>query len=94
MLQLAGQKLSEYQMTQPLEIYPGIVVDPTTHHGKPIIAGTRIAAQTIVELLAAGDSQEMVMQAYHLTDEQVRAALGYAADRLAAEAVYVVPAAS
>jgi uncharacterized protein (DUF433 family) len=30
------------------------------------------------------------MQAYSLTQEQVRTALGYAAERVAAEAVYVV----
>jgi uncharacterized protein (DUF433 family) len=81
-------------MTQSTEVYPGVADDPATHHGKPIIAGTRIAAQTIVELLAAGETQEAVMDAYHLTTDQVRAALGYAADRLAAETVYVVPAAS
>lgn len=65
---------------QPVEVYPGVVVDPATHHGKPILAGTRIAAQTIVELLAAGETPEAVMGAYDLTIGQVRAALGYAAD--------------
>lgn len=73
------------------EVFPGVVVDPAVHHGVPVLAGTRIAVQTIIELLAAGDTMETVMDAYHLTPEQVRAALGYAADRLAAESVSVVP---
>lgn len=59
------------------EIFPGVSVDPEIHHGKPVIAGTRIPASVIVGHLGAGDSIETVMEAYKLTDEQVRAALRY-----------------
>jgi uncharacterized protein (DUF433 family) len=72
------------------EVYPGVVVDPQIRHGVPVLAGTRIPVRLIVGQLAAGESIEAVMQAYALTPEQVRTALGYAAERVAAETVYVV----
>ncbi|HUY75418.1 MAG TPA: DUF433 domain-containing protein [Ktedonobacterales bacterium] len=72
------------------EIYPGITVDPTIVHGKPVITGTRVMASQIVGHLAAGDTIETVCAAYDLTPEQVHAALGYAAQRLAEDEVYVI----
>lgn len=78
---------------QTFEVYPGIVVDARIMQGMPVIKGTRIPAQLIVGQMAGGESVEAIMEAYRLTQEQIRAALGYAADRLAAEAVYVVPTA-
>jgi len=56
-----------------------------------VIAGTRILVQLVVGRLAGGESIEAMMQAYALTEEQAPAALGYAAERLAAETVYVLP---
>jgi uncharacterized protein (DUF433 family) len=79
------------QAEQAGEVYPGVVVDPRIMHGVPVIKGTRVPARLVVGQLAGGESMEAVMQAYALTEEQVRAALGYAADRLAAETVYAVP---
>lgn len=75
------------------EIYPGVVVDARIMQGVPVIKGTRIPAQLVVGQLAGGESFDAIMEAYRLTEEQIRAALGYAAERLAAEAVYVVPTA-
>lgn len=75
------------------EIYPGIVVDPEIMHGVPIIATTRISARLIIGQLAGGETVEAIMQAYALTQRQVRAALGYAATLLEAETVYVLPGA-
>ncbi len=72
-------------------IYPGIVIDPEIMHGVPIIATTRIPARLIIGQLAGGESIEAIMQAYALTQRQVRAALGYAATLLEAETVYVLP---
>ena len=72
------------------EIYPGITVDPAIVHGKPVITGTRIMASQIVGHLAAGDTIETVCEAYDLTSEQVHAALGYAAQGLAEDEVYVI----
>lgn len=80
-------------MAQPTgagEIYPGVTVDPQIVHGKPVITGTRVMVSQIVGHLAAGDTIETVCDAYGLTPEQVRAALGYAASRVAGEEVYVL----
>jgi uncharacterized protein (DUF433 family) len=73
------------------EVYPGVVVDPQIVHGIPVLAGTRIPVRLVIGQLAGGESMEAVMAAYALTEGQIRTALGYAAERLAAETVYVVP---
>jgi uncharacterized protein (DUF433 family) len=79
-------------MSSAGEIFPGVSVDPEVHHGRPVIAGTRIPVSVIVGHLGAGDSIETVMDAYKLSEEQVRAALRYAAQIVASEAVYAVNA--
>jgi uncharacterized protein (DUF433 family) len=71
-------------------VYRGVVVDPQIMHGMPVLAGTRVPVPLIVGQLAAGESIEAVMQAHSLTREQVRTALGYGAERVAAQTVYVV----
>jgi uncharacterized protein (DUF433 family) len=83
---------AESAMTTAGEIYPGVTIDPQVHHGRPVLTGTRIAVEVVLSTLAAGESMEAVMDEYHLTGEQIRAALGYAADRISAEITYVVPA--
>ncbi len=70
------------------EIFPGITVDPQVIHGRPVVAGTRVPVEVVVGELAGGASFEDIMQDYHLTDEQIRAALGYAAQMLSSTTVY------
>ena len=41
-----------------------ITIDPDICNGKPVINGTRITAQTVLEFLAAGDSIEDVLDEY------------------------------
>lgn len=60
--------------------------------GKPVIAGTRITVEAILDRLAAGESVEQIIEAHpRLTHEAVRAALGFAAAVLHAEVIYPVP---
>ena len=59
---------------------PGIDLDPTICHGKPVIAGTRVLVSTILGALAGGDSQAMVAEDYNLTPEQISTALEFASD--------------
>lgn len=73
-----------------VELYPGVVVDSRVVHGVPVLKGTRIPVRLIVGQLAGGESIDAIMKAYALTEEQVRTALGYAAERLGAETVYAV----
>lgn len=57
-----------------------IVVDPEICNGRPVVRGTRISVQTVVEFLAAGDSVDDVLEGYQsLTREDVMACLAWAA---------------
>lgn len=70
-----------------------IVIDPKILVGKPLIRGTRISVEFVIDLLARGWSVEDVLAEYdHLQAEDVRACLLYARDMLAEERVYPVPA--
>ena len=54
--------------------------DPTVMMGKPVVAGTRITVELILEKLAAGETVEQILEAHpRLTRESVSAALVYAA---------------
>ena len=63
--------------------------NPKVMMGKPVIAGTRITVEGILERLGAGESVEDLLEAYpRLTREAVRAALRFAAEALRADVVY------
>jgi uncharacterized protein (DUF433 family) len=63
--------------------------DPRILNGKPVVAGTRISVELILEKLAAGESIEQLLVAHpRLTREAVHAALAFAADALRADVVY------
>lgn len=56
-----------------------ISIRPDVCNGKPVVRGTRIAVQTILEFFAAGDSVEDVLREYpKLTRANVQACLDYA----------------
>jgi len=57
-----------------------IVVNPRILGGKPIIEGTRISVEFILDLLASDVSEEEILEDYpHLTKEDIHACLKYAA---------------
>lgn len=69
-----------------------ITSDPAVMQGKPVIRGTRIIVESIVEKLAAGESNDQVVAGHpRLTEEAVRAALAFAAQALRADVTYPVP---
>lgn len=72
----------------PKEVFPGITVDPQVMGGRPVIEGTRIPIEVIVGELAGGSTFDQIMTGYHLTMEEIRAALGYASQLLSSTAVY------
>ena len=56
-----------------------IAIDPKMLVGKPVIKGTRIAVEFLVELLAEGWTHAQILKNYpHLTDGDIQAALHYA----------------
>lgn len=66
-----------------------IVIDPKIMLGKPVIKGTRLTVELIIEKLAYGETMEDLKREYpFITEEDIRAALLYAAKRLAHEEVY------
>ena len=66
-----------------------IVIDPKIMLGKPVIKGTRLTVEIIVEKFAYGETVEDIKKAYpFITEEDIRAALLYAARRLSREEVY------
>jgi uncharacterized protein (DUF433 family) len=66
-----------------------ITVDPKILVGKPVVKGTRIAVELVVDLLAKGWTQEQILDSYpHLTVEDIRACLSYATEVLHSERVY------
>lgn len=62
-----------------------ITIDPEILGGKPIIKGTRVPVQVIVGSLAGGMTAQEVSKEYRITQEDILAALAYAAETLAEE---------
>jgi uncharacterized protein (DUF433 family) len=67
--------------------------NPKIMMGKPVIAGTRITVELILEKLAAGESIEQLLEQYpQLTRESVLAAQEFASRALKADVVYPISA--
>jgi uncharacterized protein (DUF433 family) len=65
-----------------------IEVNPDVMLGKPVIRGTRIPVELIVRKLGEGATEADLLDAYRrLRQEDIRAALAYAADSLAHETI-------
>jgi len=70
-----------------------IVVDLDIHHGEPCIKGTRIPVAIVIGSLADGMMPDEIRAAYpQLTNEDVRAALSYAAETLRQDVLVPLPA--
>jgi uncharacterized protein (DUF433 family) len=57
-----------------------ITVNPSVCHGKACIRGTRVMVSVILDNLATGEPFEEIMRGYHLTREDIQAAIQYAAE--------------
>lgn len=56
-----------------------IISNPQILNGKPVIAGTRISVELILDRIASGMSLKDILQDYpHLTTDQIQAAISYA----------------
>ena len=68
-----------------------IVSDPKVMMGKPVVAGTRVTVELILEKLSAGETMEQILEAHpRLTRETIQAALAFAKDALRADVVYPI----
>lgn len=72
-------------ITQHIEVNPKIMM------GKPVIKGTRITVELILEKLSAGENEEDILMAHpHITKEDIKAALAFAAQSLKGEKIYPI----
>lgn len=69
-----------------------ISIDPDILTGKPVIKGTRLSVEFVVDLLARGWTEADILKNYPgLTREDILACLAYAREVLRAEKVFPVP---
>ena len=68
---------------QHIEVNPAVLV------GKPVVRGTRLAVELILDLVASGCPLDEILAAYPgLTREQIQACVAYAAEIVRSERVY------
>ena len=71
--------------TKMIQSHPSIMM------GKPVLAGTRITVELILEKLAEGETVEQLLEAHpRLTKEGIFAALSFAAQALRADVIYPI----
>jgi len=69
-----------------------IAVDPKVLVGKPIIKGTRISVELVIDLLGRGYTADQIREQYdHISAEDIQACLAYASEVLRSEKVYALP---
>ncbi len=68
-----------------------VVSDPRVMMGKPVIVGTRITVELILEKLAAGETPEQILESHpRLRREAIQAALAFAAEALRYDVIYPI----
>jgi len=68
-----------------------IEINPKIMMGKPVIRGTRITVEQILENLSESNSIDDVLIAHpHLTKDQVHAALSFAAQSIRGDEIYAI----
>jgi uncharacterized protein (DUF433 family) len=68
-----------------------IEINPKVMMGKPVIRGTRLTVELILRKLSEGASEADLIEAYpRLTQEDIQAAIRYAADTLAHEETIIL----
>lgn len=66
--------------------------DPRVMMGKPVVSGTRVTVELILEKLAAGETIDEILDAHHrLSRDAILAAIGFAAQALKADVIYPIP---
>ena len=68
-----------------------IISDPKIMMGKPVIKGTRITVELILEKLSQGQTVADLIKSYpHITEEQIYSAFRFASEALKADAIYPI----
>jgi uncharacterized protein (DUF433 family) len=70
-----------------------ISLNPQVMTGKPVIKGTRITVELILERLGTGWTTEQLLESYpHISEDSVRACLLYAVDSVKNEIIHDIAA--
>ena len=70
------------------KILERVTIDPDIFGGKPIVRGRRLAVEHVLGMLAAGDTQQTLLDAYPwLEPDDIRACLLYARRVIGAERI-------
>jgi uncharacterized protein (DUF433 family) len=76
-------------MLEPINWHEHILADPKVAAGKPVVRGTRLAVDFLLELFAKGRTRDEVLNAYpQLTPEALQAVFAFAAEVLHDDRVY------
>jgi uncharacterized protein (DUF433 family) len=76
-------------MDAPMSWRDRIELDPEVLVGKPVVRGTRLAVEFVLEMLASGVSEQEVLSNYpRLTRSDILACVAYAAESIKSERVY------
>ncbi|MFQ5688017.1 MAG: DUF433 domain-containing protein [Candidatus Scalindua sp.] len=67
-----------------------IVIDEKVRHGKPVIKGTRVPVEIILGSLAGGMSFQEICEDYEILEDDIKAAIEYAAKLVADEEIHIV----
>jgi uncharacterized protein (DUF433 family) len=60
--------------------HPRIAIDPAVCGGRPVVAGTRMRVQAVLEMMAGGATEAEIAEDFpYVSREDVRAVLAYAA---------------
>jgi uncharacterized protein (DUF433 family) len=77
---------------RPIDWEDYIVADPEVMVGKPVVKGTRITAEFVLQLLAAGWTEAMVLESYpSITPDALRAIYAFAATVVGEQRFFGVP---
>jgi uncharacterized protein (DUF433 family) len=68
-----------------------ITIDPNIHFGKPVVKGTRITVQSVLELLNEGIAFDQIIKDYYpdLVEEDIQACLQYAISLIGAGEIQI-----
>jgi len=83
--------LFEPELRSTMSYLDRIQIDAAVCGGRPVVRGTRVPVAIVVGSLAGGMSFDEVAREYDLSDEDIRAALGYASVRVGEESLHPLP---
>lgn len=78
---------------KPRRLLDRITVDSNVLVGKPIVRGTRLSVELILDFLAGGWTEQDLLDNYpHISREDILACIAFASERIKAERIYPLPA--